>query len=70
MDYEKFYTEWIPKSCLPSEYGGDLESLDEFHDKHRKSMLKMREYFLLVERLLNFEFEDCDFDGHSEETRL
>lgn len=64
MDYEKFYEEWIPKSCLPSDYGGDLESIEDLQNKHRKSLLKMREYFLLEERMMNFEFEEYDFDGH------
>lgn len=65
MDYEKFYEDCIPKSCLPSNYQGDLDDVDELHDRHRKSLLKLREYFLLEERLMNFEFEDYDFDAES-----
>lgn len=65
MDYEKFYKECIPKSCLPSDYGGDLESLEVLHNNHRESLMKMRDYFLLHERMMNFEFEDYDFDGHN-----
>lgn len=64
MDYEKFYNDWIPKSCLPSDYGGDLDSLEELHVEERKSLMKLREYFLYEERLMNFEFEEYDFDGH------
>lgn len=58
MDYEKFYQKCIPKHCLPSDYGGDLASVDELHGKHRKNLLQMREYFLLEERVMNFEFEE------------
>lgn len=71
MDYEKFYAEVIPKSCLPSDYGGDLESVEVLHNKHRKSLMKMRDYFLIEERLMNFEFEEFDFDDEQyENTKL
>lgn len=46
MDYEKFYEEHIPKSCLPSDFGGDLESLDEMQSKQTKDFVKLRAYFL------------------------
>jgi hypothetical protein len=62
MDYEKFYKESIPKSCLPSDYGGDLESIDKLHNRNRETLSKMREYFLMEERLMNFEFEHLNFD--------
>lgn len=65
IDFEKFYREWIPRTCLPSDYGGILDSLENLHNQHKKSLLKLREYFLLEERLMNFEFEDYDFDGES-----
>lgn len=71
MDYEKFYKKYIPKSCLPSDYGGDLESIKDLHNKQRESLMNMRDYFLLHERMMNFEFEEYDFDGHRDEvTRL
>ena len=56
MDYEKFYTEHIPKSCLPSDYGGDLGTVGELHEKHKKILSEMNEYFLLEEKQMNFEF--------------
>lgn len=65
LDFEKFYADWIPKSCLPSDYGGTLETIQELSDKNREELTKMREYFLYEERLVNFEFEDYDFDGHN-----
>lgn len=70
MNYEKFYEEWIPKCCLPSDYGGELESIDELHNKHRKTILKMRDYFLLEERVFNLELEDYDFSYNGAHTKL
>lgn len=70
MDFEKFYEEWIPKSCLPSDYGGDLESVEELHNKFRTPLMKMTEFFLIQERLLKCELEEYDFDEHHESTRM
>lgn len=67
LNYEKFYEEWIPKSCLPSDYGGDLDSIEELHEEHRPALKKMSEFFLLQERLLNFEFEEYNFNEHCDE---
>lgn len=67
MDYERFYKEFVPKSCLPSEYGGDLESMEELHKKHSVSLMQLREYFLFEERMMNFEMEEYEFDAAAEE---
>ena len=56
MDYQKFYEEHIPKSCLPSDYGGDLESVEILHKKNKKILMDMEEYFYLEELQMNFEF--------------
>lgn len=58
MDYEKFYREFIPKSCLPSDYGGDLESIEVLHNKQREAFMEMRDYFLMEEGQMNFEYDD------------
>lgn len=50
MDFEKFYTEHIPKSSLPSDYGGDLESIAELHDKHCTELKILRNFFLAEEQ--------------------
>lgn len=49
MDYEKFYEDHIPKCCLPSDYGGDLESVKILQEKNKKVLLNMKEYFVLEE---------------------
>lgn len=65
MDYEKFYQEWIPKSCLPSDYGGDLESIENLHNQQRETFLLMRDYFLMEEGQMNFEYDKCADDYES-----
>jgi hypothetical protein len=57
IDYEKFYEEHgIPKSILPKDYGGDLPSVEELHEKHKELLMSQNEYFLLDEKQTNFEF--------------
>lgn len=65
MDYEKFHNECIPRSCLPSEYFGDLDNIETLHNRNTESLMKLRDYFLIVERILNYEFEDYDLDAKS-----
>lgn len=48
MDYDKF--DGIPKSSLPSNYGGDLASLAELHEQNCKEIQNMKEYFLEEEK--------------------
>lgn len=57
MDYEKFYQEHIPKSHLPSDFGGDLESVSVLNKKHRESLMELRDYFLAEEEQLNLSYD-------------
>jgi len=57
MDMEKFYEKHIPKSHLPSDYGGDLESIEELHQKQIKLLNIQRQYFIVEERISNGEFD-------------
>lgn len=50
MDYEKFYRDHIPKSCLPSDFGGDLESVAELHAKHCQEFVRLRPYYIAEEQ--------------------
>lgn len=45
MDYEKFHEDFIPKSCLPMDYGGDLQSVEDLHSIHSNELFRLREYF-------------------------
>lgn len=62
MDYEKFYKECIPKSCLPSDYGGDLESVEEMHNKQRETLMELRDYFIMEEGQMNAKFDEFAVD--------
>lgn len=57
MDYEKFYEEHIPKSCLPSDFGGELESVADLHEKHTKELMRLRNYFVAEEKQANLQFD-------------
>lgn len=58
IDYEKFYKEHIPKSHLPSDFGGDLPSVAELHKKHREELMTLRDYFLMEDRQRTSEFDE------------
>jgi hypothetical protein len=58
IDFEKFYKECVPKSCLPKDYGGELESVEELRMKQRQTFNAMKDYFLYEEMQSNLEFDD------------
>lgn len=60
MDYEKFYEEHIPKSSLPSDFGGDLESVAVLHEKHSKELMRLRNYFIAEEQQAALKFDNCE----------
>jgi hypothetical protein len=60
MDYEKFYEEHIPKSCLPSDFGGDLESVEVLHENHCKEFKRLRDYYVEEEQQAALLLDHCD----------
>lgn len=58
LDLEKFHKEHIPKSHLPSDYGGQLKSVAELHEQTRQTFKKLRDYFLYEEMQTNFHFDE------------
>lgn len=63
MNFDDFQQKYgIPKSHLPSDYGGALPSLEEMHTKQRKELMGMRDYFKMEEAHMNYEY-----DQHYEE---
>lgn len=50
MDWEEFYVNHIPKSCLPSDYGGDLGPVKDLHEKQLQELQRNREFFALEEQ--------------------
>ena len=57
MDFEKFYKECVPKSHLPADYGGDLESVEALNKQHREKLEQMRDFFLMEEEQKNFVYD-------------
>lgn len=60
MDYEKFYNDHIPKTCLPSDFGGSLESVADLHEKHCKEFMRLRNYFIVEEQQAALKFDVSD----------
>lgn len=60
MDFEKFYKEHIPKSSLPSDFGGDLESVAELHEKHCKEFMRLQNYFVAEEQQAALKLDICE----------
>lgn len=52
MDWDDFYQNHVPRSCLPSNYGGDLESLEVLSAKNLESWKKHKSYFRYDEELI------------------
>ncbi|XP_059619779.1 alpha-tocopherol transfer protein-like [Phlebotomus argentipes] len=50
MDWEEFYEKHIPKSCLPSDFGGDCPSVAEMHEAFKKEVMDLRDYFVSDEK--------------------
>lgn len=60
MDYEKFYRDHIPKTSLPSDFGGDCDSVAELHEKHCKEFSRLREFFVAEEKQAALELDQSD----------
>lgn len=45
MDWEEFYENQVPKSSLPSDYGGELDSIAVMHKQNCSSLVKWKGYF-------------------------
>jgi hypothetical protein len=60
IDWEHFYENHIPRSCLPSDYGGDLESIEELGRKNFQELKMLRDYYKTE--------EDALFGASSEES--
>lgn len=60
MNMEKFYSECIPRSSLPSDFGGDCESIEVLHKRHCEEMIKLRNYFIAEENQANGLYDSSD----------
>jgi hypothetical protein len=49
INWEEFYEKHIPKSCLPSDYGGDLESIEVLNQKNLEELKNLSDYYQVEE---------------------
>lgn len=57
LDLDKFYVEHVPRSCLPSDFGGVCDSTEVLHEKMCKEFLELREYFIAEEKQAALEYD-------------
>lgn len=69
IDWETFYEKFIPKTHLPSDYGGDLESLEVLHNRQLEEFVEFEKYFQFEEQHKNFELDDM-LDEFMEKRRV
>lgn len=50
MNFRPFHLNHVPKSCLPSDYDGDLESVRKLHIKTCQEFERSREFFIHEEK--------------------
>jgi hypothetical protein len=58
IDWEDFYKNEIPRSHLPSDYGGDLKSVKELHEEKRERIFDLKDYFEFEELQVNHKFDE------------
>ncbi|GAB0093017.1 alpha-tocopherol transfer protein-like [Sergentomyia squamirostris] len=46
LNMEEFYEKYIPKSCLPSDFGGDCPSVADMHASFKKELEEMRDFLM------------------------
>jgi hypothetical protein len=66
INWEEFYKNHVPRSCLPRDYGGDLESVEELSKKNLELWKKHKEYFRYDEEL-TFGFDEESINEQEEE---
>lgn len=66
-DYSEFFKKFVPRSHMPSDYGGDLKSIAELNEENRKYLYEMRDYFLSEMDQMNLKFEDRVIEPSADE---
>lgn len=54
------FQECIPRSSLPSDFGGDCESVEVLHNRHCEMMVKNRNFFIAEEKQTNGFYDSSD----------
>lgn len=58
IDWEGFYANHIPRSCLPSDYGGDLESIEVLSKRNLEKLKDLQDYYEIDEEDTYADIED------------
>jgi hypothetical protein len=54
---EKIYVERVPRSSLPSDFGGDGKTAEEYNKQLWDEFIDAREYFMLEEKQARLELD-------------
>jgi hypothetical protein len=58
MDFNQdFFEKFLPKSSMPEDYGGDLPSISQLHEKNCELLCSFKEYFELEEKHMMHQLE-------------
>ncbi|KAG5679562.1 hypothetical protein PVAND_009122 [Polypedilum vanderplanki] len=57
INWQDFFQNHIPKSHLPSDYGGELKSIKELHEEQREKMFEIKDYFEFEEMQVDYTFD-------------
>lgn len=44
-NYENFHKNFVPRSCLPADLGGELKPVEKLHQKHCQEFARLRNFF-------------------------
>lgn len=61
-DLSAIFDSSIPRSHMPRDLHGDLETIKEFHDKTRKEIEEMQDYFSIFEKQSSLELDQYVHD--------
>lgn len=57
VDLDEFHAKFIPRTSLPSDFGGVCDSVEVLHEKMCKEFLEMRDFFIDEEKQAALEFD-------------
>lgn len=58
LDMQQFAKDFIPKTHLPKELDGDLESVEILHKQTCEKLMSLQDYFMAEEKILFDEISD------------
>ena len=58
LDFEEFFEKYIPRHCMPADYGGELPHIEVLHSRNIENLVKQKEYFHLEEHHFKQRFDE------------